>query len=280
MLPNLIIIGAMKSGTTSLHYYLDLHPEISMSHPKEIGFFSNTGNWQKGIRWYESHFQEASKIRGESSTNYTKFPTFSSVPERMRATVPDVKLIYLLRDPVERIISHYIDSYAGGMEKRPLKKALQDLDNNHYLNCSRYFLQLEQYLKFFSDSNIAIVESVDLRNHRRNTLQSLFRFLGVDASFNCSEFSEILHKSVDKKRKNIFGQMLKRLLPLIPEGLKSGMKALLPSRIKSYPERLTRAKIHRPTLDAALKQELIKHLRSDVERIRAYTGMSLSDWSL
>jgi len=280
MLPNLIIIGAMKSGTTSLHYYLGLHPEISMSHPKEIDFFSNTGNWQKGIRWYESHFQGAAKIRGESSTNYTKYPTFRSVPERMRVTVPDVKLIYLLRDPVQRIISHYIDAYAGGMEKRSFKKALQDLDNNHYLNCSRYFLQLEQYLKFFPDSNIAIVESADLRNHRRNTLQSPFRFLGVDASFYCSEFSEILHKSVDKKRKNFFGQLLKQLLQLVPDGLKNGIKALLPAQITSYPQRLARSEIHRPTFDAALKQELIRHLRSDVESLRAHTGMSFSDWRL
>jgi hypothetical protein len=280
MLPNLIIIGAMKCGTTSLHYYFNLHPEISMSHPKEIDFFSNTRNWQKGLQWYESHFKEVSKIYGESSTNYTKFPTFSNVPERMRATVPSVKIIYLVRDPVERIISHYIDSCASGLEKRPLKTALQDLDNNHYLNCSKYFLQLEQFFQFFPESNISIVESSGLRNHRRDTLQSLFRFIGVDASFNCPEFSQVLHKSRNKKRKNSFGRILKRLLPLVPESLKNGIKALLPSRIKAYPECVTRSNIQRPYLDSRLKGQLVEHLSGDVQQLREYTGLRFSDWSL
>jgi hypothetical protein len=280
MLPNLIIIGAMKSGTTSLHYYLNLHPEISMSNPKEVDFFSNPSNWRKGIQWYETHFQEASKIRGESSTNYSKFPTFSNVSERMYETIPGVKLIYLLRDPVERIISHYTDRYANGMEKRSFKKALQNLNNNHYLNCSKYFLQLEQYLNFFPKSNIAIVQSADLRDQRRNTLKSLFRFLGVDAGFDCSQFLKILHKSSDKSRNNIFGQILNQLLSLLPGSLKDSINALLPSQLKTYSGRLAQSKVHHPILYAALKQEIIKHLRDDVERLREYTGMSFSNWSL
>ena len=64
MLPNLIIIGAMKGGTTSQHYYLNLHPEISMSFPKEIDFFSKKHNWEKGVRWYKLHFKEDTRIRG------------------------------------------------------------------------------------------------------------------------------------------------------------------------------------------------------------------------
>ena len=74
MLPNLVVIGGAKCGTTSLHHYLSLHPEIFMSHPKELDFFIEEANWNKGIRWYESKFKAPGKvIRGESSPRYTRY---------------------------------------------------------------------------------------------------------------------------------------------------------------------------------------------------------------
>src|SRR5687767_10224357 len=73
MLPNLVVIGAMKSATSSLHHYLNLHPEISMSETKELDFFVEDKNWPRGIEWYESQFS-AARIRGESSPNYTAYP--------------------------------------------------------------------------------------------------------------------------------------------------------------------------------------------------------------
>jgi hypothetical protein len=280
MLPNLVIIGAMKSGTTSLHHYLNLHPEISMSHPKELDFFCNNNNWQKGIKWYESHFAEAARIRGESSTNYTKFPTFKRVPERMYSTVPNTKIIYLLRDPMERIISHYVENFSTGLEKRPIRRVLMGMADNHYLNCSRYYFQLEQYFKYFDDSNIFIVDSYELRNRRRQTLQQIFRFLGVDDSFNCSEFSELHRQSSNKKRKNLFYHIFNRFLTIFPEGVKSRINHFFPPSIKTSLKRMKRSKVYRPTIDDDLKQGLIKNLQSDVDSLRAYTGMSFSEWSL
>src|ERR671915_544163 len=98
MLPNLIVIGAMKSGTTSLHNYLSLHPEIFMTEVKEPSFFTLEGNWWRGREWYEAQFPVAAKIRGESSPDYTKHPRHAGAPERMHAMIPDAKLVYLLRD--------------------------------------------------------------------------------------------------------------------------------------------------------------------------------------
>jgi hypothetical protein len=83
ILPNLIVIGAMKSGTTSLHHYLGLHPEVHMSPTKELDFFINEKNWIRGLNWYHSQFKEKRPIVGESSPNYTKHPTFSHVPENI-----------------------------------------------------------------------------------------------------------------------------------------------------------------------------------------------------
>src|SRR5688572_6261293 len=126
MLPNLIIIGAQKCGTSALHHYIHLHPEICMSAQKELNFFIESGNWSKGLAWYESNFggkAGKAKIYGEASPNYTDYPGTREVPERMHGIVPDVKLIYMVRHPIERIISQYIHYRRRGTETRSLSDA-------------------------------------------------------------------------------------------------------------------------------------------------------------
>ena len=83
-LPNLIVIGGLKCGTTSLHHYLGLHPRIEMSRPKELNFFVSELNWDLGADWYASHFDRSAQIRGETSPHYTNLPRFTGVAERMR----------------------------------------------------------------------------------------------------------------------------------------------------------------------------------------------------
>jgi hypothetical protein len=98
MLPNLIVIGAQKSGTSSFYHYLTFHPEIFMSSHKELNFFCKELTWEKGMRWYKSHFQDKTrKIRGEVSPTYTQYPLYKGVPERMHSILPDAKLIYLIK---------------------------------------------------------------------------------------------------------------------------------------------------------------------------------------
>ncbi|HET9119805.1 MAG TPA: hypothetical protein VFN72_04675, partial [Solirubrobacterales bacterium] len=91
-LPNLIIIGGLKCGTTSIHHYLGLHPEINMSKPKELNFFVEELNWDLGLDWYEGRFDSRFPVRGESSPHYTNMPYFEGVPERIHRHVPEAKL--------------------------------------------------------------------------------------------------------------------------------------------------------------------------------------------
>ncbi|MBW1859792.1 MAG: sulfotransferase domain-containing protein, partial [Deltaproteobacteria bacterium] len=127
-------IGALKCGTTSLHYYLGLHPEISMSREKELYFFVKECNWYKGVDWYKSHFSGQSRIYGECTPIYTAYPVYRGVAERMHGVVPGAKLIYVVRDPIDRLVSHYVHACEMGREDRGIEGALSILEQVLHAN--------------------------------------------------------------------------------------------------------------------------------------------------
>ena len=195
VLPNLIIVGAMKCGTTALHRYLDLHPDVAMSEPKELNFFCgpdrpdgahgeraawSAGNWHRGVEWYAARFRSA-PVRGEASPGYTS-PSFPQAAERMARVVPEVRLVYAVRDPVERAVSQYLHHRADGTERRTIEEALLD-PASQYVGRSLYHARLEPYLARFPRERIFICAQEDLSSNRRATLRKLYRFAGVDDSF-------------------------------------------------------------------------------------------------
>jgi hypothetical protein len=279
-LPNLVVIGAMKCGTSSLHRYLSHHPEIFMSRKKELCFFAE--RWDLGLDWYRAQFPEPAPVRGESSPNYSKHPAFPGVPERMHGVLgEDVKLVYVVREPVERIVSHYVDAYSHGRERRSLDDALAELEDNNFVNCSRYAMQLEQYLPFFPMSRILVVTAEDLSERRRETLAGIFRFLGVDDSFWCPEHEEVVNRASERRRRNVAGNVAARVAGrLNPVGMAVQIE---PDRrrsgrlVRTYVS-LTSRKIERPELSASRRRELVEFLRDDVARLRDLTGMGLETW--
>jgi hypothetical protein len=179
-LPNFIVIGAMKSGTTSLYQYLKNHEQVFMPTVKELDFFVAESNWSRGLGWYRHQFRAAggALARGEASTLYTQYPTHDGVPERIARVLPGARLVYVVRDPVERMRSHYQHFLLTGAEERPPEEAL--LENPVYLECSRYAMQLEQYLDHFPREQILILTSEALRLDRRATVRQVYEFIGVD----------------------------------------------------------------------------------------------------
>lgn len=276
-LPNLIIIGAPKCGTTSLYYYLGLHPQIYMSREKELNFFIEEANWKRGVHWYKSNFTGKEKIHGEASPNYTNYPFFSSVPLRMHSIVPKAKLIYIVRDPIERIISHYVHRYAEKKEHRTIEDALSNFENNPYIHCSMYYMQLEQYLRIFSKPNILILTTEDLHINRRKTLQEIFDFLNIDRSFFSYKFLFTWHKSKYKRQEtrswsNFKKNYLMRYIQMFPFELQGVLKKL--------PYLLFSREIKRPKLSEGLRHELIKFLKTDINYLRKHTGHDFKDWCL
>ena len=211
-LPNLIIIGGLKCGTTSIHHYLGLHPEIQMSKPKELNFFVEELNLDLGIDWYASRFDGRFKVRGESSPHYTNLPRFDGTAERIHAQLgPDVRLIYMVRDPIKRILSHWVHATGAGYETGDLVAVLSEPDTS-YMNRSKYWMQLQPYLERFDRERIAVITQEELQTEREETMRRAFRFAGVDEGFTSEQFDREWEKSSAKQGDKY--QFMERLIKL------------------------------------------------------------------
>ena len=275
MLPNVLIVGAAKCGTTSLHEYLDRHPEVAMSHEKELDFFVEEKSWSRGVDWYASQFADAS-VRGESSPSYTVFPRYRGVPERIRHVVPEAKLIYLVRDPIDRIVSHFLHRQV--VRPGAIEDAFADAGRREGLVApSRYWLQLERYLEHFAHEQILVVDSDDLRARRDETLARVFGFLGVDPQFRAHDFAATHNVAAQHSRPNRAGRVVAGALrrTLSPERAQA-LRAHAPAALKAP----FRTRIERPALSPALREQLAEELRGDVEQLRAHTGQAFAGWSL
>src|ERR1044072_1104526 len=139
------MIGAYKAGTTSLYHYLRAHPQVFMTEAKETFYFTDRA-YHQGRDWYEAQCEGAGDAlaRGEASTAYSAWPFFEHVPERAHALVPDAQLIYVLRHPIERLLSQYRFDARMWWDKRPIDEAV--LDETRYVSRSCYAMQIEQWL--------------------------------------------------------------------------------------------------------------------------------------
>jgi Sulfotransferase domain len=273
-LPNLIVIGAQKCGTSVLHYYLSLHPEVSMSKPKELNFFIEERNWQRGIDWYKAHFDADARVRGEASPNYTAYPQHEGVPERMASVVPDAKLIYMIRDPLARISAHWVHNYAKRREKGTLAETLSH-PNTSYVTRSLYAMQLERFLEHYPKEQILVFQQSELRHKRMETLRRVFDFIGVDPDYNHPRFEQERHQTSGKTRAT-------RLAVRLEKMGRSSRGRMFPSNFwLVLDDRLPlRRAIKRPDVRASLPPETLDQLRADGERLRELTGRDFSNWKI
>ena len=284
-LPTFFIIGAPKAGTTSLHHYLEQHPEIQMSTFKEPSFFApppDHRNAKLGITRltkYEQLFDPTWRVRGESSTNYAEYPFRQHVPERIKALVPEARFLYLVRDPIDRTLSHYYHLVSSGGERRSLEVLSSDLSDPRTpcICASLYALQLELYLKHFSQERMLVVDQKQLMNDRRSALRTIFSFLAVDDSFESSRFdSEFLkgneHRAYPPSVARFVGRRIHPHAQWVPP----------PARrfLRRSAERLLFPPLETSMLADDLRLRLAEFYAGDVERLRVLTGMSFATWSV
>jgi len=245
-----------------------------MSEPKELDFFQDTDCLDR-VAQYERHFADDSPVRGESSPGYTGYPRVQGVPERIRALIPEARLIYLVRDPIERTVSHYVQAYKVRAESRSFGAAFRDLDpeRNKYVCYSRYATQVERYLHCFASERLLVLDGDDLLRHREKALRRVFGFVGVDASFGSPVFDEMLNTRADQYRLGAAGARGAQLAARL-----GGRRA--PARLRRGLRRAAGRRIERPVVDDALRGRLEEVLAPEAARLRTITGMGLSGWSL
>lgn len=177
-LPNFIIIGAMKCATSSLHEQLNQQPGIFMSELKEPNFFSNDEEYNKGSEWYLSHFEEANinDLIGESSTHYTKLPTYPHTIERLQKYLPDAKFIYVMRHPINRLVSQYIHEWS----QRVISVGINESIDPHpeLLEYSLYTKQLQPYFDTFGQERVLPIFFERMLTTPQTELERICRFIG------------------------------------------------------------------------------------------------------
>lgn len=180
--PDFIIIGAMKSATSTLHVQLSRQPGFWMSEPKEPNFFSDEEVWKKGLGWYADLFAGAlpGDLRGESSTHYTKAPDYPECLARMREHVPDARLIYIMRHPVDRLISHYMHGWLEASMTGSIDEAVSRYPQ--LVDYGRYAMQLEPFLASFGPDRILPVFFERLIRHPQQELERVCSFLGYSGA--------------------------------------------------------------------------------------------------
>lgn len=266
--PNLIVIGAMKAGTSTLHDYLSLHPDIYASKVKELDYF--LWNYSKGEDWYTSNFKDNKKYRLESSPNYTKFfKDWVYAAKKMHKDIPHCKLIYLIRNPTERTLSE-----CRHIEINPNKtipKLLSSDPENELLTNSKYHIHIKEYLKYFNNEQLLILKMESLIFKPDNVLEEVASFL------NITNFTS----QVKIHSNNSFGnnQPTKTAIKLNENPLFFKLKKKIKSKlIKRLYKKIFYKRKNIFNASQKTKKLLDEYFEKDINQLERITNMSFEEW--
>lgn len=259
---NTLIIGAARSATTSLSQVLDQHPDICLSRPKEPQFFSDE-NWREKINAYHNCFTKESKILLDASTNYSKYPSFNkNIHKDIYEYNEHMKLIYIMRHPIDRMISHYKFSLERGLTEDPLEKAFKN--NLIYLDASRYLTQIESYLKYFPKQQMLLINFDDFQNSPEAILERVSQFLEIDpCSFDLSK------SHLNKTNAGDIGHIKFDETPNLLSKLKKLWHYI---RRKLYPVQ------SKTQLSSDFREELLLKFKDDIPKLEVLLDQDLSSW--
>ena len=291
MLPNFLVVGAQKSGTTSLHNYLQTHPDVFLPAQKETKFFIEDRHYNKGIGFYESEYFSAhngERAVGEVDPDYLYFE--EALPRiAHELDTLSLKLIFILRNPAERAFSHYLMTYRRGLEPLSFEEAIEAeperisrgyAEKMHFSYVSRgyYLRQIERFLEYMDRSQMLFLLTDDLKADPVACVQRVFSFLGVRDDFVPPNIGERFHRATVPRSvsliRRIKGQGIEKRL----------VRFLIPSATlrQSLREQILRLNQTTPREEMVLADETRKRLidvyGSENARLSTFIGRGLDHW--
>ena len=268
--PDFIIIGAMKCATTSIHVQLTRQPGIFVHGPGELEFFSDDEVYARGMDWYESLFDRAGigDLCGERSTEYTKLPTYPNTVSRMHHDLPDARLIYVMRHPLDRLVSHYMHEWLARRVSTPIETAATEHPELVGYGC--YDLQLEPYLQAFGRARILPVFFERLVAEPQQELERICRFIGYSAVPRWDHGLGAQNVSLERVRR---GPLWQRVLDV--PALQTLRRRLIPERARSRVRKLWQI-AERPEIARSQREDLCRVFDGDLARLGAKLGVDLS----
>ncbi|VEP16607.1 Sulfotransferase [Hyella patelloides LEGE 07179] len=296
-LPNFLIIGAAKAGTTSLYKYLEQHPDVYMSSFKEPGFFAFEGqtlNFQgPGVKYrinkwtvtdldsYQEMFAgaENQKAIGEATPLYLYY---TQACDRIKHYIPDAKLIAMLRDPVERAFSNYVWAVQPGAEPitnftEALAAEPKRINDNwgprwHYKAQGFYYQQLKPYFETFDPQQIRVYLHQDFVANPKQVLQDIFNFLEIDDSFELDLSKK--HNVSQIPRNKTWHEFINK-----PNPLKTLVKPFIPLKFRTNIKKQAKTKnLYKPKLNPEVRQQLIAEYQTDILQLQELINRDLSQW--
>ncbi|MBR8828127.1 MAG: sulfotransferase [Gomphosphaeria aponina SAG 52.96 = DSM 107014] len=268
--PDFIIIGAMKCATSTLHEQLALQSGIFMTVLKEPNFFSDDEQYAKGMAWYLSHFASAPKdaLCGESSTHYTKLPTYPKTIERLKQHLPDVKLIYVMRHPIDRLVSQYIHEWSQGVISVDINQAIAL--HPELVEYSLYSKQLAPYFATFGKERVLPIFFERLIKYPQGELKRVCKFINYGSQPVWNTDLDAQNISSKRMRKVAWRDFLVEA-PVLREI----RRWFIPKSFRTWVRSLWRMK-KKPELDPKQVENLKTIFDEDLARLNSWLGIELS----
>ncbi len=264
----------MRAATSTFHQVLSGCPGLSLPSMKETDYFVPEISGQRPPSWYENQFDKSAQLRAEVDPNYAKRDIFKQVPERIARYAPNAKIIYILRDPVTRAVSHFQHSQLMGQTLPAPDDLLTSQSGQHILATSRYYWQIEPWRHHFGDDNILLLDFHQVTQDLAATMQTLNRFLGVElvpnltATNRANDITEVSHVPNWwlNLRSTRLGTALRRHTP---RGLVTRTKG---------------AAFKSPTMPIILPSDTVEmiaeQVRDDAAALREWSGLKFPDWQV
>ncbi len=260
-LPDLVILGAMKCGTSTLQAQLASQPGVFMSTPKEPNYFSNDEIFAQGQNWYEGLFANAAPgdLKGEASTHYTKLPTYPQTLPRMQAVLRTPRLIYMIRNPMVRAVSHYIHEWTEGRLGADAPAAFQQTPEITAYGC--YGMQIAPFAAAYGADRILLTSLEQIKADPDTAFGQISAFLGLPADAAWIHDLPAQNVSVARVRRLPFHGLL------IDNPVATGLRrAVVPKSLRNW-VRARRAMATRPEIPADLQARLQAEFLADRARL-------------